>query len=95
MWVALSLSIFKSNQVLQKEMATHSSILGWRIPWTEAPAGLQSMGLQRVGHNWATSHTLSSQGSSTPHVSQIHLRFNVSKPDHVISSGTSHDLGFT
>ena len=31
-------------------MATHSSILAWRIPWTEEPGGLQSMGLQRVGH---------------------------------------------
>ena len=36
---------------LEKEMATHSSILAWRIPWTEGPGGLQSMGLQRVGHN--------------------------------------------
>ena len=36
---------------LEKEMATHSSILAWRIPWTEEPGGLQSMGLQRVRHN--------------------------------------------
>ena len=36
---------------LEKDMATHSSILVWRIPWTEEPGGLQSMGLQRVGHN--------------------------------------------
>ena len=36
---------------LEKEMATHSSILAWRIPWTEAPGGLQSRGSQRVGHN--------------------------------------------
>ena len=35
---------------LEKEMATHSSILAWRIPWTEEPGGLQSMGLQRVRH---------------------------------------------
>ena len=34
---------------LEKEMATHSSILAWKIPWTEEPDGLQSMGLQRVG----------------------------------------------
>ena len=34
---------------LEKGMATHSSILGWRIPWTEVPGGLQSMGSQRVG----------------------------------------------
>ena len=38
---------------LEKEMATHSCILAWRIPWTEEPGGLQSMGLQ-VKHNWAT-----------------------------------------
>ena len=36
---------------LEKEMATHSSILAWRIPWTEQPGGLQSTGLQRVGHD--------------------------------------------
>ena len=36
---------------LEKEMATHSSILAWEIPWTEEPGGLQSMGLQRVGHD--------------------------------------------
>ena len=36
---------------LEKEMATHSSILAWEIPWTEDPGGLQSMGLQRVGYD--------------------------------------------
>ena len=35
---------------LEKKMATHSSILAWKIPWTEEPGRLQSMGLQRVGH---------------------------------------------
>ena len=39
---------------LQKGMATHSSILAWRIPWMEGPEGLSSMGSQGVGHNWAT-----------------------------------------
>ena len=39
---------------LEKEMATHSSILAWRIPWTEVPSGLQSMGSLRVGQSWAT-----------------------------------------
>ena len=39
---------------LEKGTATHSSILAWRIPWTEKPSGLQSMGLQRAGHDWAT-----------------------------------------
>ena len=36
---------------LEKEMETHSSILAWRIPWTEDPGGLQSIESQRVGHN--------------------------------------------
>ena len=36
---------------LEKGMATHSSILAWKIPWPEEPGGLQSMGSQRVGHN--------------------------------------------
>ena len=42
---------------LEKEMATCSSILAWEIPWTEEPGGLQSIGLQRVRHDWATEHT--------------------------------------
>ena len=40
--------------LLEKGMATHSSILAWRIPWTEVPGKLQSMGSQRVGHDSAT-----------------------------------------
>ena len=44
---------------LEKEMATRSSILAWRIPWTEEPGGLQSMGSQKVGHDWTTSLSLS------------------------------------
>ena len=39
---------------LEEEMATHSSILAWKIPRMEDPGGLQSMGLQRAGHDWAT-----------------------------------------
>ena len=41
------LSLYREDP-LEEEMATHSSILAWRIPWTEEPGGLQSMGLQRV-----------------------------------------------
>ena len=37
---------------MEKEMATHSSVLAWRIPETEEPGGLPSMGLHRVGHDW-------------------------------------------
>ena len=39
------------EDLLEKEMATHSSILAWKIPWTEEPGRLQSMGLQRVRHD--------------------------------------------
>ena len=46
------------EEPLEKEMATHSSILAWKIPWTKEPGGLQSMGLQRIEHNWATKHIL-------------------------------------
>ena len=43
---------------MEKEMATHPSILAWRISWMEQSGRLQSTELQRVGHNWATSQTL-------------------------------------
>ena len=54
-----NLPAMRENQVqslgledpLEEGMATHSSILAWRMPWTEEPGGLQSMELQRVGHN--------------------------------------------
>ena len=39
------------EDALEEEMATHSSILAWRIPWTEEPGGIQPVGLQRVRHN--------------------------------------------
>ena len=39
------------EDLLEKEMATHASILAWEIPWTVEPGGLQSMGLQTVGHD--------------------------------------------
>ena len=43
------------EDLLEKEMATHSSILAWKIPWTEKPGRLPSMGSQRVGQDWVTS----------------------------------------
>ena len=45
------------EEPLEKEMATDSSILAWEIPWEEEPGGLQCIGLQRVGHDWAHMHT--------------------------------------
>ena len=44
-------SLSGSGRSLEKKLATHSSILAWRIPWTEEPGGLQSMGSQKVGHD--------------------------------------------
>ena len=58
-WLSHPLQLCTSSFSLQNEMATHSSILAWKIPWTEEPGRLQSMGLQRVGHDWATSLSLS------------------------------------
>ena len=45
------------EEPLEKGMATHSSILSWRIPWAEEPGGLQSVGSQRVGHDCVTNTT--------------------------------------
>ena len=45
--------------LLEKAMANHSSILAWKIPWMEEPGRLQSLGSQRIGHDWATSLSLS------------------------------------
>ena len=51
---------------LEEEMATHSNILAWEIPCTEEPCGLQSMGLQRVGHKWATKQQQQQQWKKPP-----------------------------
>ena len=52
---------------LEKEMAIHSSSIAWKIPWTEELGRLQSMGLERVGHDWATSIHLTSPLYAEPH----------------------------
>ena len=50
MWVP-RFNLWVKKIPLEKEMATHSGTLAWRIPWTEEPGGLQSVGSQRVGHD--------------------------------------------
>ena len=55
----LTLHCYPLGFSMEKEMAAHSSFLDWKIPWTAKPAGLPSMGLQRVGQDWATSLTRS------------------------------------
>ena len=57
MWEAWVRSLGQEDP-LEKEMATHSSILAWRIPWTEEPGGLQSMGSQRVGRTRLSNFTV-------------------------------------
>ena len=62
---------------LEEGMATHSSTLTWKILWTEEPGGLQSMGLQRVGHDWAAEHTHTSHFISSK--TFIFIHFSISK----------------
>ena len=63
-WHSLSLTLYLFYLVyfsltsMEKAMAPHSSTLAWKIPWMEEPGRLQSMGLLRVGHDWATSLSL-------------------------------------
>ena len=52
MWETWVQSLGRED-LLEKEMATHSSILAWKIPWTEEPGRLQFMGSQRIGHDWS------------------------------------------
>ena len=57
---------------LEEGKATHSSILAWRVPWTEEPGGLQSMGWQRVGHDWSGRAHRTFYSLSVPSVSTSH-----------------------
>ena len=51
--VCMCMYVYMYMYVLEKEMATHSSVLAWRIQWTEKPGRLQSMGSHRVGDDWS------------------------------------------
>ena len=74
---------------LAKGMATHSSILAWRIPWTEEPGRLQSMGSQRAGHDWsdlAWTHARTG-GLSAKNITNAHIHPSASqKRDKGVSS---------
>ena len=59
------------EDLLEKEMATHSRTLAWKIPWTEEPGRLQSLGSRRVGYDWATSMSCS---MSVPLVTQPEIK---------------------
>ena len=70
---------------LKKEMAAHSSILVWRIPWTEEPGGLQSMGSRTVGHAW-------SNGTTTIYLNRYKDKYRRRQwhPTPVLLPGKSH-----
>ena len=84
---------------LEKEMATHSSILAWKIPWTEEPGRLQSMGSQRVGHDWETfflffSYCLFRHNAIAHLIEQMHV-LSCSNPQFTIGLvlGVVHSVG--
>ena len=64
---------------LEKKMVTHSSILAWRIPWTEEPGGLQSLGSQRVGHDWATKHSTFRRAFNILEIVVVSLMLHISR----------------
>ena len=79
---------------MEKEMATHSSILAWRVPWTEEPGGLLSIGLHRVGHNWsnlACMHALEKEMAT--HSSILDWRIPGTEESGGLPSMGSHRVG--
>ena len=74
---------------LEKEMATHSSILAWKIPWTEEPGRQQSTGPQTVGHDWATSLTHSLKARKQKECISSYLRC----PEMKLASGQAGAKG--
>ena len=62
----LNVYLLQLKTYVEKAMASHSSTLAWKIPWTEEPGRLQSMGSRRVGHDWATSLSRIGEGNGNP-----------------------------
>ena len=60
------------EEEVEKEMATHSRVLAWRIPWTEKPGKLQSMGLHRVGHDRSDLAAVAARTHAHTHIFFIH-----------------------
>ena len=73
-WTPLSDFTFAFHfHALEKEMATHSSVLAWRIPGTGEPGGLPSMGLHRVGHDWNDLAAAAADAHMLPFLVTIHI----------------------
>ena len=68
---------------LEKEMAIHSSTLAWKIPWTEEPGRLQSMGSQRVRHDWATSLSFFHELKPSMPAERVYLAWRVAGDLHL------------
>ena len=68
---------------LEEDMTTHSSVLAWRIPWTEELGGLQSMGSERVRHDWVTKHP---RYSGSPNTEQS---LSARQPNEMLQEGVS------
>ena len=91
MWAVLAVAVLKDSE---KAMAPHSSTRAWKIPWTEEPGGLQSMGSLRVGHDWVTSLSLSRIGEEmATHSSVLAWRIPGTGEPRWLPSMGSHRVG--
>ena len=77
----------------EKAMAAHSSTLAWKIPWTEEPSGLQSMGSLRVGHDWVTSLSHALEKEMATHSSVLAWRIPGTEEPGGLPSMGSHRVG--
>jgi len=73
------------EDLLKEEMATHSRILAWKTPWTEQSGGLQSMGSQRIRHDWAHTHAWVCLGFSSSGIQWLKPRLKLSRDDKGVS----------
>ena len=88
-WTQLSDFTFTFHfHALEKEMATHSSVLAWRIPGMGEPGGLSSMGSHRVGHDW------SDLAAAAPKISQLLLRKSIDKQKWIFKKYNAIHLWF-
>ena len=86
-WTWLSDFTFTFHfHALEKELATHSSVLAWRIPGTGEPGGLPSMGLHRVGHDWSD---LAAAAAAFEHIEGLDMKWQYSSAPEEVQEGLS------